>query len=119
MIEQLATENEKLKNQIDGLLCEKKRLEIKYTNYFEYTNTIIESLIKDKNKLNEELEYNNHKTFKELRIENGELLKKLEEKNDKCLKEKQALKDEIKELQKLLNNNYLNKRKRTEIITNC
>ena len=40
MIEQLATKNAKLKNQIDALLCEKERLEIKYTSYFEYTNTI-------------------------------------------------------------------------------
>jgi hypothetical protein len=119
-MEDLAIENEKLKKQIDVLLFEKKRLEIKYTNYFEYTNTIIESLIKDKNKLKDELDFSKCKSSSNLRIENQELIRKLEEKNEKCIKEKQALKNEIEELQKLvLKENYLNKRKRTEIITNC
>jgi hypothetical protein len=97
-MEDLAIENEKLKNQIDLLLHENKILKSKYANYFNNTNIFVEKIM----------------------LENGELLKKLEEKNDKCIKEKQSLKDELKELQKLfLKENYSNKRKRNEIITNC
>ena len=72
----------------------KKKIRNKIYKLFWIYKYYLESLIKDKNKSNEELEYNNHKTFKELRIENGELLKKLEE-NKNYKKENEKLKEQI------------------------
>jgi len=96
-MEDLAIENEKLKNQIDLLLHENKILKSKYTNYFNNTNIFVEKI----------------------NIENRELIRKLEEKNEKCIKEKQALKDEIEGLKRMTDCVRESKRKKTDTINCC
>lgn len=98
----LSSENEELQKKIDVLLDENKKLKIKYDNIINFHS----------NKYK-------YKLLTELKVENDNLHKKLEEKYDNCMKEKQALKDEIKELIKLLDCSYESKRKKTETINCC